>query len=66
MCLFDESNPSTIPTHSSPISTLIQSLKKIDLKMLKIEGGKEAVLDRQIDIQHKFLNRWYNIIPYTF
>ena len=44
--LFDEIYPST---HSSQVSSLIQSLKK-SAKMLKIESGNEAVTDgRQID-----------------
>ena len=39
--LIDEIYPSSIPNHSFLISTLIQSLKKIGQKMLKIESGNE-------------------------
>ena len=39
--LIDEIYPSTIPNHSFLMSTLIQSLKKIGQKMLKIESGNE-------------------------
>ena len=50
LCLFDEINLSMILSmilnHSSPISTLIQCLKKeICQKMLKIESGNEVVTD---------------------
>ena len=43
--LFDGICPSTIPSDSFLISTLIQSLKKIGQKMLKIESGNEALTD---------------------
>ena len=67
--LIDEIYPSTIPNHSFLISTLIQSLKKIGQKLLKIESGNEALTDGQTDgrtLKRKFLNGGYNIIPRTF
>ena len=39
--LIDEIYSSSIPNHSFIISTLIQSLKKIGQKMLKIESGNK-------------------------
>ena len=39
----DKIYPSTIPYHSFLISTLIQRLKKIGHKMLKIESGNEFI-----------------------
>ena len=42
--LIDEICPSTIPNHSFLISTIIQSLKKISQKMLKIESGTEFLI----------------------
>ena len=38
---FDEIYTSTIPNHSLPISTHMQSLKKIGQKLLKLESGNE-------------------------
>ena len=39
--LIDEIYSSSIPNHSFIISTLIQSLKKIGKKIIKIESGNE-------------------------
>ena len=36
--------PSTIPNHFFIISTLIQSLKKIGQKLLKLESGNELLM----------------------
>ena len=38
---FDEIYPPTIPNHSLPVSTHMQSLKKIVQKLLKLESGNE-------------------------
>ena len=43
MDLIDEIYPSSIPNHSFLLLTLIQSLKKIGKKMLKIESGNELL-----------------------
>ena len=67
--LIDEIYPSTIPNYSFLISTLIQSLKKMGQKMLKIESGNEALTDGCTDgrtLKRKSLNGGYNIIPRTF
>ena len=65
-----KSYKSTITNHSSPISTVMQSLKKICQEMLKIERRNKVVTDgwtdRQTDTQSKFLKGLYNIIPRTF
>ena len=42
-------SPFAIPNHSSPISTSMQSLKKIGQKLLKLESGNEALMDGRID-----------------
>ena len=46
--LFDEIYPSTIPNHSLPVSTRIQSLKKIGQKLLKLESRNKW---RHLDFQ---------------
>ena len=38
---FNEIYPSTIPNHSLPVSTNMQSLKKIGQKLLKLESGNQ-------------------------
>ena len=38
---FQEIYPSTIPNQSLPVSTNMQSLKKIGKKLLKLESGNE-------------------------
>ena len=40
---FDEIYPSSIPNHSLPVSTNMQSLKKISQKLLKLESGIEKM-----------------------
>ena len=47
--LIDEIYQSPISKHPSPISTIMQSLKNIWKKMLKIESGNEVVTDGQTD-----------------
>ena len=47
--LFEYINQSTITNQFYPISSLIQSLKKIGQKMLKIESGNKDLTDRQMD-----------------
>ena len=47
MLFLNEINPLAIPYHPSPIPVSMQSLKKIRLKVLKIEHGNEALTDRQ-------------------
>ena len=68
LCSFDQIYTSTIPNHSS----LVQSLKKVGQKMLKIESAKQQ-MDRWVqkdgrptDTQCNILNRGYNIIPHNF
>ena len=49
LLLINEFNPFAIPNHSSLISMSVQSLKKIGQKLLKLETGKEAMMDGWID-----------------
>ena len=54
----NEISPHAIPYHSSPIPMSMQSLKKIGQKVLKLEHGNEALMDRQMDRRICF---WMNL-----
>ena len=69
MLFQNEISPLAIPYHFSPIPMSMQSLKKIGQKVLKLQHGNEALMDRQTDRQwtdehSKFGG--YNIIPRHF
>ena len=50
LLLINEFSPFAIPNHSSLISISMQSFKKIDQKLLKLEFGNEALTDGWTDI----------------
>ena len=43
LLFINEFSPFAIPNHSSLISTSVQSLKKVDQTLLKLESGNEAL-----------------------
>ena len=45
LLFINEFSPFAIPNHSSPISMSMQSLKKINQKLLKLESRNEALTD---------------------
>ena len=47
MLFLNEIIPLAIPYHSSPIPMSMQSLKKIGQKLLKLEHGNKALMDRR-------------------
>ena len=60
----NEISPLAIPYHSSPIPVSMQRLQKIGQKVVKLEHGNEALMDRRTDGHSKFGG--YNIIPRHF
>ena len=49
LLFLNEIIPLAIPYHISPIPMSMQSLKKIGQKVLKLEHGNEALMDRRTD-----------------